>query len=102
VSFDPSQEPPIRLHDAAALKWLPNRRGGSRLNVATLFRWSSRGVRGVRLETLPVGGCRCTSEAALKRFFERLNNPGAAVQRPASVRRQAIARANSAAEAAGF
>jgi hypothetical protein len=31
-----------------------------------------RGVRGVRLETLMVGGTRCTSVEALQRFFERI------------------------------
>jgi Protein of unknown function (DUF1580) len=62
------------LTEAAA--GLPRRRGGKRVNVATLYRWSSHGCRGVRLETIQIGGTRCTSLEALQRFFDRLTNPG--------------------------
>jgi hypothetical protein len=51
---------------------LPRRRGGKKVNVATLYRWSTRGIRGVVLETIQIGGTRCTSAQALQRFFERL------------------------------
>ena len=43
-------------------------------HVATIHRWASHGVRGVVLETLQVGGTRCTSREALQRFFERLSS----------------------------
>lgn len=43
-----------------------------RPHVSTLWRWYTRGVRGVRLETLVVGGRRYTSREALQRFSERL------------------------------
>lgn len=36
----------------------------------TLRHWAGRGVRGVRLETLHVGGRVYTSAEALQRFFE--------------------------------
>ena len=55
-----------------ATRRLPERRGGKRPNVATLYRWSNQGCRGVRLEYLMVGGTRCTSLEALQRFFELL------------------------------
>jgi hypothetical protein len=42
-------------------------------HTATLYRWASRGVRGIRLEIIRVGGRTCTSEEALARFFERLS-----------------------------
>jgi len=38
-------------------------------NLATLFRWRTRGCRGVVLETLLMGGRRVTSVEALDRFF---------------------------------
>lgn len=38
-------------------------------HVATLHRWRLRGVNGVRLETLKVGGRRVTSLEALQRFI---------------------------------
>jgi hypothetical protein len=53
---------------------LPRRRRGRKTHVSTLFRWSTIGCRGVVLETLKMGGTRCTSREALQRFFERLSN----------------------------
>src|SRR5262245_32119544 len=68
-------EAPLPLRQAARL--LPSRRAGKPTHVATLYRWAQRGLRGVRLETLQVGGTLCTSREALQRFFERLSkNPG--------------------------
>ena len=61
------------LTEAAA--GLPRRRGGQRVHVATVYRWAARGCRGVRLETIQIGGTKCTSLEALQRFFERLSDP---------------------------
>lgn len=44
-------------------------------HVATAYRWSTAGVRGVVLETIQVGGTRCTSREAVQRFCERLTAP---------------------------
>lgn len=57
----------------AATQLLPRRRKGLRPHVATLYRWSQRGCRGVILETVQVGGTRCTSLEALQRFCNRLS-----------------------------
>lgn len=56
-----------------ACQRLPRKRAGSRMHPGTLYRWASSGLRGVRLETLQVGGSQCTSVQALQRFFERLS-----------------------------
>jgi hypothetical protein len=48
----------------AATKLLPGRP-----NVATLWRWRTAGCRGVKLETVLIGGRRMTSREALARFF---------------------------------
>jgi hypothetical protein len=40
--------------------------------VATLYRWAQTGIRGIRLETIMVGGTRCTSTEALQRFFDMI------------------------------
>ena len=56
----------------AAAKRLPCRRGGKRTNVATIYRWSQVGCRGIRLETICIGAPRCTSMEALQRFFDAL------------------------------
>ncbi len=58
----------LTLADAA--RTLPGRP-----NTSTLFRWQTRGVRGIRLETMLVGGRRFVTRAALDRFFEALNPP---------------------------
>jgi hypothetical protein len=63
----------LPLADAA--KGLPRRRGGRQVHPSTLHRWATAGCRGVRLETIQIGGTRCTSREALQRFFERLSGP---------------------------
>ncbi len=55
-----------------AAKKLPARRAGKRPHAATLYRWAKNGLGGFRLETVQVGGTKCTSMEALQRFFEQL------------------------------
>jgi hypothetical protein len=63
MSIDPKIEHLYSL--AAAAKLLPGEP-----HLATLHRWRSRGVKGVKLETLVIGGRRFTSLEALGRFIE--------------------------------
>jgi len=44
---------------------------------SVIQRWITRGVRGVVLETVLIGGIRWTSAEAIQRFIERQNTPGA-------------------------
>jgi hypothetical protein len=69
--IDSASETLISLAQAA--NELPRRRRGRKTHVSTLFRWTTAGCRGIVLETLQVGGTRCTSKEALQRFFERLS-----------------------------
>ncbi|MCA9312358.1 MAG: DUF1580 domain-containing protein [Phycisphaerales bacterium] len=55
---------------------LPRRSNGRRIHIATIYRWAQRGCRGVRLETVQVGGTKYTSPEALQRFFDRLGPDG--------------------------
>lgn len=71
--IDLQNETVISFGDAPA--HLPRRRRGKKTHVATLYRWAQRGVRGVKLESLQVGGTRCTSIEAIQRFCERLTKP---------------------------
>ncbi len=71
-----------------ATKHLPRRRAGKRPHVATLYRWAQRGLRGVRLETIQVGGTLCTSLEALQRFCDRLSDPQALPIQQSTRRRQ--------------
>jgi Protein of unknown function (DUF1580) len=68
--IDISQEELIPL--GRAVMHVPRRRRGRKAAVSTLHRWATLGVRGVILETLQVGGTRCTSIGALQRFFNSL------------------------------
>lgn len=68
--IDPNSESLLSLAEAA--KTLPARRAGKRPHVSCLYRWTTSGCKGVVLESLQVGGTRCTSREALARFFERL------------------------------
>ncbi len=60
------------INFADAAKLLPQRRKGKKPHIATLYRWASSGFRGVRLETIRIGGTLCTSREALDRFFAAL------------------------------
>ncbi len=71
--IDSISENIVSLADAA--KSLPARRGGKRPHVSCIYRWTVSGCRGVKLESIQVGGTRCTSLEALHRFFERLSVP---------------------------
>src|SRR4030095_8336396 len=42
---------------------------GKRISPATLWRWRLKGVNGVRLECLRVGGCWVTTDAAFAEFL---------------------------------
>ena len=69
-AIDFQRETLLGLSEAA--RTLPRGRNGKRLHVSTLHRWVGRGLRGVVLETIRVGGRRYTSTQALQRFFDRL------------------------------
>lgn len=71
--------------------YCPRRRGGKRPHVSCLYRWTTSGCKGVILESLQVGGTRCTSREALARFFEALTygNDAPTVRSPAQRRRAA-------------
>ena len=90
----------VSLTDAA--KQLPRRRAGKRPHVATLYRWASAGVRGIKLETIQVGGTLCTSLEALQRFCDRLSGNDSAEAPPARVRKREIERAERELEEAGI
>ena len=66
--IDPFCEQLLTLTKAA--RNIPSRTGHG-LNPSTVWRWAKVGVRGVRLETVLVGGIRYTSREALTRFFAR-------------------------------
>lgn len=42
---------------------------GTRVSPNTAHRWRLRGVRGIKLDTILIGGNRCTSVEKLQSFF---------------------------------
>jgi hypothetical protein len=87
TSSIPLTEQIISLSEAAKL--LPRRRGGKKTNVATLYRWTNRGLKGIVLDSIQIGGSRCTSREALERFFGQLTErPPQRLPQPAVDRRR--------------
>jgi len=105
--IDLSCEEVLTLSEAA--ERLPKRRGKP-IHISTIYRWAMTGLRGVRLETLPVGGSHCTSLEALQRFAETLaetpRSPRGFAPRPAPSKRKQrqrrIAAANKRLDRAGI
>lgn len=65
------------LTPAQVAALIPRRRGHGPTPVGTVYRWMQKGIRGVRLAYIQVGGTRCTTRADLDRFFARLGSfPG--------------------------
>lgn len=73
------------------------------VSTATIARWIQRGVRGVTLETIVIGGRRLTSREAIERFISAQNaaDAPAPVITPAQRRRQSEA-ARQALQEAGI
>ncbi len=82
---------------------LPRRPNGRPLHISAVYRWVQRGVRGVRLEAIRIGGTTYTSVEALQRFAERQNTPALLIPDPVNPvsrsRQKQIEEASRAAEA---
>ncbi len=65
--IDPASEETFPLAEAG-------QKAGINKHTSTLHRWRHPGVRGVRLETVRIGGVHHTSLASLRRFFSRLTD----------------------------
>ena len=70
-----------------AAKRLPKLRQGRPVHVATLWRWAHHGLRGIKLETMKMGGTRVTSLEALQRFFQKLSDPDERTRMPMDQKR---------------
>ena len=58
----------------AARRCVPLRSNGRRPSYQSVWRWATKGLRGVKLETVSVGGTLYMSRDALERFYTRLND----------------------------
>jgi hypothetical protein len=99
--IDPNAESLISLTEAA--RSLPRRRADKRPHVSCIYRWTTAGCRGVILESIQVGGTRCTSREALARFFRQLTGDQVAIPIVRSrVQKAAVAAAERQLDAAGI
>lgn len=87
-----SVEGAVPLSKAAAL--IPGRP-----HLATIWRWATRGVRGVRLATVHISGRRMTTPQAIEEFLAELNAGNPATQ--ADLDADAARRAKQAGDALG-
>lgn len=70
-------------------------------NVATIWRWAQRGVRGCVLESFNIGGRRYTTDEAYARFVARTSGEKTINGQTPRQRESAISRAERAAEQMG-
>lgn len=64
IALDKERLIPMR----EAPKHVPLRPGGKRLHISACYRWITKGIGGVRLESIKLGGTTYTSIEALQRF----------------------------------
>lgn len=90
----------ITLSQAASE--LPPRRAGKKPDVSCLHRWSSHGLRGVRLRYEQVGSTKCTTRQWVRDFFTALkaanegeHNTAPAPTRSVAARKRAVAAAQA-------
>jgi len=96
--IDIQAEQMLTIADAA--RELPGRP-----HISTLWRWIQRGCRGVKLETILLGGMRYTSREALQRFADAVTAAAdgkPAPSRTSSQRERAIEAAEAELERAGI
>jgi hypothetical protein len=72
MAIDPFEETVGTFSKLA--KMLPRTRNDRPVHANTLRRWAFTGRRGIKLETIAIGGVTCSSREALARFFDRLTN----------------------------
>lgn len=79
---DLREDQPLSLLDAADFL---SKLTGQKPHVSTLWRWCLKGCKGVRLESICIGGKRFVTAAAIERFIEASSEarPGQPSQAPA-------------------
>jgi hypothetical protein len=89
----------VSLNEARNLPAL--KRNGKGVNLPSIYRWTSEGIRGVKLETVQIGGSRCTTAGAAMRFIRALSALPPETKDPSRRARQ-IERAKAVCKAAGI
>jgi hypothetical protein len=99
--IDLLKEQPVTLAKATRMSQL--RRDGRSPHVSQLYRWTGRGIRGHVLESVVIGGARCTTSEAVDRWIAALSGePVTRTTRTPVRRRQDHDRAERTLAAAGW
>ena len=61
---------PLRMVRLSAASCIVEKITGDKPNPSTLYRWHSRGLKGVKLRTAYAGGHRRTTEQWIREFFD--------------------------------
>lgn len=69
-------------------KLLPSRPNGKRVHISAIYRWVQRGIKGIRLDAIRIGGTTYTSREALQRFALPAGAPHFESMTPLSKARQ--------------
>ncbi|QDV45779.1 hypothetical protein Enr13x_56590 [Stieleria neptunia] len=93
---------PLRMIRVSAAAKVVEKITGERPHVATLHRWASRGLKGVRLRTAYAGGHRRTTEKWIREFFEAVTASANGGRKPKRLDQDAASRANDELAAAGY
>lgn len=73
--IDTASETLVPVNEVPRL--LPCRSTGKKIHISAIYRWAQRGIRGVRLDVVRIGGTSYTSREALQRFAEGISSqPG--------------------------
>lgn len=70
--IDVEHEKLVAIREVPSL--IPPRPSGKKIHISACYRWISRGVRGVKLEAVRLGGTTFTSIEAIQRFADRLGS----------------------------
>jgi hypothetical protein len=106
--IDLGTETIVTFREALKHPMVRRRDGRPTTHVGKLHKWANCGVRGVKLETVLIGGIVATSQEALERFFQRINatrqscRDAAEMPRTPAKRRRENERAGELCAAAGF
>ncbi|MCE9519667.1 MAG: DUF1580 domain-containing protein [Verrucomicrobia bacterium] len=91
--IDVTVETPLSLKQACRLPFLQKK--GKPLHLSTIHRWATRGVKGIRLETVIYPAGMQTSAQAVLRFIGALNGCSASSQFSPSQSKRNVERANA-------
>ena len=94
IMIDIARERLIAIHEVPA--WLPRRQNGRKVHISAVYRWVSRGIRGIKLDAVRIGGTTYSSTEALQRFADAVTQATSSVASPSVTpryREREIARA---------